>query len=386
MPRRKPAHKPSSAPKILPKASTLLAWYDKYHRRLPWRSPPGKPADPYVVWLSEIMLQQTTVTAVRPYFEAFFSRWPSVEKLAEAEVEAVMTAWAGLGYYARARNLHKCAGIVAREFDGKFPDKQEELLKLPGIGPYTASAITSIAFQKYAVVMDGNVERVMARVFAVADPLPKSKAKLSEFARSLTPKKRPGDYAQAVMDLGATVCIPKSPRCNLCPWSDNCAGLAQGIAVTLPKKQTKTERPMRTGQAFWMVRKDGCVLLRRRPNRGLLGGMTEVPCSAWDSKPSTTTQSTDSYGQNSSLELSNTKISCEAPLLKARWKLIPGTISHTFTHFHLELSVVGANLTPAQARSLDGPEAIWTPVEKIGRVGLPSVMRKVAQHAIKGMG
>lgn len=377
MPREKSALKP--------KAAALLAWYDKHRRRLPWRSPPGKTADPYAVWLSEIMLQQTTVTAVKPYFEAFLKRWQSVEKLAAAKVETVMAAWAGLGYYARARNLHKCAGVVARELGGVFPKTEAELRTLPGIGPYTAAAITAIAFQKRAVVVDGNVERVMARVFKVTAPLPKSKPKLTELAADLTPKVRAGDYAQAVMDLGATVCTPKSPRCDLCPWARNCAGLAAGIAETLPRKMPKTARPVRAGQAFWMVRSDGCVLLQRRPNRGLLGGMTEIPCSNWDSKAAVVPQNTAFARQNAPFALSNADFARKMPQ-KLRWKQIPGIISHTFTHFHLELTVVSANLTSAQARQLDGPEAIWTPVDKIGAAGLPSLMRKVAEHAIKETG
>ena len=343
MPREKSALKP--------KAAALLAWYDKHRRRLPWRSPPGKTADPYAVWLSEIMLQQTTVTAVKPYFEAFLKRWPSVEKLAAAKVETVMAAWAGLGYYARTRNLHKCAGVVARELG----------------------------------VVDGNVERVMARVFKVTAPLPKSKPELTDLAAKLTPKARAGDYAQAVMDLGATICTPKSPRCDLCPWARNCAGLAAGIAETLPRKLPKTARPVRAGQAFWMVRSDGCVLLRRRPNRGLLGGMTEIPCSNWDSKAAVVPQNTAFARQNAPFALSNADFARKIPQ-KLRWKQIPGIISHTFTHFHLELTVVSANLTSAQARQLDGPEAIWTPVDKIGAAGLPSLMRKVAEHAIKETG
>lgn len=376
---------PRSKPLAPPKAAALLAWYDKHRRRLPWRSPPGKTADPYAVWLSEIMLQQTTVTAVKPYFEEFLSRWPRVEKLAAAKVESVMAAWAGLGYYARARNLHKCAGVVVREYGGKFPETEAELRTLPGIGPYTAAAIAAIAFQKHAVVVDGNVERVMARVFAVTDPLPKSKPKLTELAAKLTPKARSGDYAQAVMDLGATVCTTKSPRCALCPWAKNCAALAQGIADILPRKLPKTARPVRAGQAFWMVRSDGCVLLRRRPSRGLLGGMMEIPCSDWESKASVVPSNTAFARPNAPFAPSNAEIARKTPL-KARWIQVPGMVSHTFTHFHLELTVISANLTPGQAKRLDGPDAIWTPIDKIGAAGLPSLMRKVAQHAIKEMG
>jgi len=364
-----PSRKSSSKPPAKPTSKSLLAWYYKHRRRLPWRALPGKKADPYAVWLSEIMLQQTTVAAVKPYFEDFLRRWPTVEKLSNAKIETVMSAWAGLGYYARARNLHKCAGVVAKDYGGQFPGTEEELRKLPGIGPYTAAAIAVIAFGKSAVVVDGNVERVMARVFAVTEPLPKSKAKLTELAADLTPKTRAGDYAQGVMDLGATVCTPKSPRCPRCPWAANCAGLAANIAETLPRKMPKTARPVRTGAAFWMVRADGCVLLRRREARGLLGGMTEIPGTEW----------VQSNGSAARAARSNAQ---KAPV-NARFRTLNGTVSHTFTHFHLELTVHSANLTSAQAKKLDGPEAIWVPVDEIGSAGLPSVMRKVAMHAIK---
>ena len=315
------------------------------------------------------MLQQTTVAAVKPYFDEFLRRWPALDELAAAEIEAVMAAWAGLGYYARARNLHKCAGVVARDYGGKFPNSEEGLRELPGIGPYTAAAMAAIAFGKFAVVVDSNVERVMARVFAVTAPLPKSKGKLKVLAASLTPKSRAGDYAQAVMDLGATVCTPKSPRCGRCPWAAGCAGLHAGIAETLPRKTQKTVRPTRSGQAFWMVRSDGYVYLRRRPASGLLGGMIGLPCSAWRTVNGSAAPSARLNVQNA--------------LVCARWKALLGTVAHTFTHFHLELTVLAANLTAAQAKKLDGPEAIWTPVEKIGDAGLPSVMRKAALHALK---
>lgn len=356
----------SVAQKTQADAADLLAWYDRHRRKMPWRAPPGVTADPYAVWLSEIMLQQTTVTAVKPYFEAFLARWPTVADLARAKVEDVMTAWAGLGYYARARNLHKCAGVVAGAYAGVFPDTEEGLLELPGIGPYTAAAIASIAFGRRAVVVDGNVERVMARLFAVTEPLPKSKPTLVAHAGRLTPQARPGDYAQAVMDLGATVCTPKSPACVLCPWSDACLARAQGIQEELPAKLKKAETPTRYGVAFWMARKDGAVLLRRREAKGLLGGMTEVPSTDWRAKKWT-------------------KGDTSAALPFARgWRRLPGVVTHTFTHFHLELTVMAADLTAAQAKKLDGG-AIWTPLERIGDAGLPSVMAKVAKHAMKAL-
>jgi len=345
----------------------LLAWYDRHRRRLPWRAPRGVTADPYAVWLSEIMLQQTTVTAVKPYFEGFLVRWPAVGDLARAPVEEVMTAWAGLGYYARARNLHKCAQVVAHEHGGVFPDAEEHLRALPGIGPYTAAAIAAIAFDRRAVVVDGNVERVMARLFAVTEPLPKSKQTLYAHADALTPSSRAGDYAQAVMDLGATVCTPKSPSCALCPWSTPCVARARGIAQTLPAKLRKAETPTRYGVAFWMVRKDGAVLLRRRAAKGLLGGMTEIPSTDWRTKRWTQTDT-------------------DAVLPPARsWRTLPGLVTHTFTHFHLELTVMTAELTDAQAKKL-GATALWTPLDSLGNAGLPSVMAKVASHALNAMG
>ncbi|MCC6915591.1 MAG: A/G-specific adenine glycosylase, partial [Rhodospirillaceae bacterium] len=345
-------------------AADLLAWYDRHRRRLPWRALPGVTPDPYAVWLSEVMLQQTTVTAVKPYFENFLARWPTVSDLATAKVEDVMTAWAGLGYYARARNLYKCAGAVAFEHAGAFPDTEEGLRALPGIGPYTAAAIAAIAFGRRAVVVDGNVERVMARLFAVTDPLPKSKPALVAHAGSLTPDKRAGDYAQAVMDLGATVCTPKSPACALCPWSGPCAARAKGLQEQLPAKRKKAGTPTRYGIAFWMVRKDGAVLLRRRDAKGLLGGMTEVPSTDWRAKKWT-------------------KADTDAALPFSKgWRALPGTVTHTFTHFHLELAVLAADLTDAQAKKL-GDGALWTPLDHIGDAGLPSVMAKIAKHAMK---
>jgi A/G-specific adenine glycosylase len=352
-------------------AADLLAWYDRHRRRLPWRALPGVIADPYAVWLSEIMLQQTTVAAVKPYFETFLARWPTVSDLARAKVEDVMTAWAGLGYYARARNLHKCAGVVATEYAGVFPDTEERLRALPGIGPYTAAAIASIAFDRRAVVVDGNVERVMARLFAVTEPLPKSKPVLVAHAARLTPDERPGDYAQAVMDLGATVCTPKSPACVLCPWAAACVARAQGIQEELPAKLKKAATPVRYGVAFWMMRKDGAVLLRRREAKGLLGGMTEVPSTDWRAK-----------------KWSKADVDGALPFSASGskgWRTLPGLVTHTFTHFHLELTVMTADLTAAQAKKLDDG-AIWTPLERIGDAGLPSVMAKIAKHAMRAMG
>ena len=224
-------------------SAALLAWYDRHRRAMPWRALPGQTPDPYAVWLSEIMLQQTTVATVSPYFKRFLARWPTVADLAAADLDDVLHAWAGLGYYARARNLHKCAAAVATKHGGIFPDTEADLLKLPGIGPYTAAAVAAIAFGHKATVVDGNVERVMARLFAVTDPLPGSKARLKALAESLTPDERCGDYAQATMDLGATICSPTNPACGICPWRDGCDGQKQGIAVELPKKSPKRNAP-----------------------------------------------------------------------------------------------------------------------------------------------
>jgi A/G-specific adenine glycosylase len=336
-----------------------LAWYDRNGRVLPWRSPPGQPSDPYRVWLSEVMLQQTTVAAVAPYFLAFVERWPTVKDLAAAPLHDVLTAWAGLGYYARARNLHKCAETVALWRDGVFPDDEEALRALPGVGDYTAAAIAAIAFGRQAAVMDGNIERVMARMFAVTDPLPGAKPKLKALVTSLTPADRPGDYAQAAMDLGATVCTPRQPACVLCPWREDCQACRKGIAETLPAKQAKPERPTRRGVAFWVVRKDGAVLLRRRPEKGLLGGMMEIPSTAWREEAWDLAEAAG-----------GAPVACQ-------WRLLPGLIRHTFTHFHLELAVAaGKTLTPELAGGL------WCPLDRLDGQALPTVMRKVVRHAL----
>ena len=254
---------------------SLLDWYDRHRRILPWRAARGATADPYHVWLSEIMLQQTTVVTVGPYFQDFIARWPSVMDLAAASLDDVLHAWQGLGYYARARNLHKCAQVVAADLGGKFPEDEADLRALPGIGAYTAAAIAAIAFARPATVVDGNVERVIARLRRVETPLPPAKPELTRLAAELTPARRPGDYAQAIMDLGATVCMPRNPACDRCPWHADCAARAAGVADELPRKLPKKERPTRRGVAFWTVRRDGSVLLRRRPESGLLGGMME---------------------------------------------------------------------------------------------------------------
>ncbi len=333
-----------------PLASSLLRdWYDAQARVMPWRVGPaarkaGVRPDPYAVWLSEVMLQQTTVAAVRDYFHRFTARWPDVAALAAAEDAEVMAEWAGLGYYARARNLLKCArAVVAR---GGFPTTRDGLLTLPGIGPYTASAIAAIAFDAPATVVDGNVERVMARLFAVETPLPKAKPELTRLAESLTPSDRPGDHAQAVMDLGATICTPRSPACGICPLSGLCQARTQGIQADLPRKLPKAERPTRRG-IVWLARNGPLWLVETRPAKGLLGGMTGFPGDGWDNAGG------------------------PAPV-QADWREV-GEVRHTFTHFHLILAV---RATVTDARPLRGS------FTRLAPASLPTVMRKAHDLAI----
>jgi A/G-specific adenine glycosylase len=336
-------------------ASALLAWYDRHRRDLPWRAKPGESVDPYRVWLSEIMLQQTTVGAVKPYFARFLERFPDVTALADAPSEAVMQAWAGLGYYSRARNLHACAKAVVAEHDGRFPDTEEGLRELPGIGPYTAAAIASIAFDQVAAAVDGNVERVVTRLAAIDDPLPGAKPIVKHLTLALVPPERPGDFAQALMDLGATICTPKRPACALCPWREPCRARAAGTQETYPRKALKTEGKLRRGAAFIAIRADGAVLLRTRPPKGLLGGMVEVPGTAW------------SAGFDPAAALA------DAPFATA-WRKVPGTVRHVFTHFPLELTVFVAQL-PADTPAPEGCR--WTARRDLAGEALPTVMRKV---------
>lgn len=331
-----------------------MDWYDGHARALPWRVPPdqarrGALPDPYRVWLSEVMLQQTTVAAVRGYFAAFTRRWPDVRALAGAEDAEVMAEWAGLGYYARARNLLKCARVVAADHGGVFPDTVDGLRALPGIGPYTAAAIAAIAFDRPAVVVDGNVERVMARLFDEHTPLPAAKPLLTARAAELTPTERPGCHAQAVMDLGATICTPRNPACGICPLAQDCAARLAGTAPLLPRKSPKAVKPVRVGVAFIARRSDGAWLLETRPDKGLLGGMLGWPCSDW------------------AVELPPVH-----PPLDADWQDLPGEVRHTFTHFHLRLSLqaaeVGMEADPAAGRFIAASD--FRPGD------LPTVMRK----------
>ncbi len=345
---------------IKPDAQDLLAWYDRHRRDLPWRAKPGERPDPYRVWLSEIMLQQTTVAAVRPFYEAFLKRFPTVKKLAAAKPEAVMQAWAGLGYYSRARNLHACAVAVVTQHGGRFPDTEEGLRRLPGIGDYTAAAIAAIAFDRPAAAVDGNVERVVSRLFLVEEPLPKGRAAIRELARALVPADRPGDFAQALMDLGATLCTPKRPACAICPWMIPCRARAEGLQEALPRKARKEPGVLRRGAAFVVRRADDSILLRTRPPSGLLGGMAEPPTSAW------------------AADYDLAKAILDAPL-EARWRRLPGAVRHVFTHFPLELTVYVAQVA-ADTPAPDGMR--WTARARLGEEALPGVMKKVLAHAL----
>ena len=351
-----------------PNPAALLSWFDRHRRVLPWRAPPGEVADPYLVWLSEIMLQQTTVTAVAPYYMRFVAQFPSVTQLAQADIEDVLKLWAGLGYYARARNLHACAKAVASR--GAFPDREEELLGLPGIGPYTAAAIAAIAFDRQASPVDGNVERVVARLFAVEQELPNAKPTIRKLAAELVPGRRPGDFAQAMMDLGATVCTPKAPACGRCPFAGTCAARQRGDAETFPRKKKKREGHLRRGAAFVAIRADGHVLVRRRAAKGLLGGMTEVPTTEWTA---------DFDAARTLADAPQFAPAGGARALKVSWRRVAGVVTHVFTHFPLELVVLTARL-PKSATAPDG--MYWIAREDIAGAALPSVMRKVLAHAL----
>jgi A/G-specific adenine glycosylase len=348
----------------------LLAWYDRHRRKLPWRAVPPERADPYRVWLSEIMLQQTTVKAVAPYYARFLTRWPDLRSLAAAPLEEVLKSWAGLGYYARARNLHACARAVVERHGGQFPASEAELRALPGIGAYTAAAIAAIAFDAHASPVDGNIERVIARLFAIAAPLPAAKPEIRRRAHELVPQRRAGDFAQAMMDLGATICTPKRPACALCPWNGACAAHAHGNAEALPRRTPKREGALRRGAAFVARRADGFLLVRTRPANGLLGGMTEVPTMEW----------VEEFEERDALRHAPRFGSTKRRGTTA-WRRIPGVVRHVFTHFPLELSVYVADLaerTPAPAGMR------WVALAGIAGEGLPSVMRKVVAHATRG--
>ncbi len=354
----------------------LLDWYDRHRRRLPWRPPPGAQADPYRVWLSEIMLQQTGVKTVGPYFEKFTARWPGIDALGRASLDDVLRMWAGLGYYSRARNLHACAVAVVRDHDGVFPDTEQGLQALPGIGPYTAAAIAAIAFGRRTMPVDGNIERVVSRLFAVEEPLPQAKPLIKQLAATLLGESRAGDAktragdatssagdsAQALMDLGSSICTPKKPACALCPLNDGCAARTRGDQETYPRKAAKKTGALRRGAAFVVTRGDE-LLVRTRVEKGLLGGMTEVPGSNWLA------------AQDDKTALK------QAPMLAgmARWHRKAGIVTHVFTHFPLELVVYTA-IVPAHARAPAGMR--WVPVSTLQDEALPNVMRKVIAHGL----
>jgi A/G-specific adenine glycosylase len=332
----------------------LLAWWDRERRELPWRAAAGRRPDPYAVWLSEIMLQQTTVAAVCGYYRKFLERWPDVAALAAAPLEEVLAAWAGLGYYARARNLHACAVLVAGELRGRFPETSAELRGLPGVGPYTAAAIAAIAFDEPCVAQDGNVERVMARLHALQRPLPGAKAEIGRLAAQMLTPERPGDFAQALMDLGATICAPRAPDCARCPLSDSCKARRLGAPQDYPRKAPKSAKPHRRGAAF-VLRRGDAVQLAPRPAKGLLGGMRAFPTTPLHEDVIESAQARHA----------------PAP---ARWRRLEGEVRHVFTHFTLELAVFVAEADAAQG---DG----WTRIDALGDAGLPTLMRKVAIHA-----
>ncbi|WP_298352431.1 A/G-specific adenine glycosylase [Rhodoblastus sp.] len=336
----------------------LLGWYDRHRRDLPWRARPGEKPDPYAVWLSEVMLQQTTVAAVRAYFDKFIKLWPGVNNLAQAPAEAVMQAWAGLGYYSRARNLYACARKVAAEHGGIFPSDEAGLRRLPGVGPYTAAAIAAIAFDRPAIVVDGNVERVMARLRALETPFPEAKKAIPGLVAEIAPRKRPGDFAQAMMDLGATVCTPRRPACVLCPLSGDCAARKRDAAENFPRRAARKPRPLRRGAVFYLRRADGAVLTRTRPPRGLLGGMEEFFGTDWG----------ETLAEQPSEPL------CGVDLAFA------GEIDHVFTHFALKLAVF-VGVAPRGTQAPRGGR--WRGPEEMAAAALPSVMRKAEARAEK---
>lgn len=372
----------------------LLAWYDQHHRSLPWRHPPHAPGapNPYYVWLSEIMLQQTTVPTVISYFQRFVARWPTIKKLAEASLDEVLHAWQGLGYYARARNLHKCAQYVVQNFSGCLPQDYSTLLTLPGIGPYTAAAIASIAFDDPQPVMDGNIERIMARLFAVKTPLPQAKKELYERTRALTPHARSGDYAQALMDLASLLCTPSNPNCMPCPLLSFCKAGQSAKADAYPKRAAKQEKPTRYGIVYWIERSDGCVLLRRRPANGLLGGLMELPSCPWaplsqsiksrvPHKKLTHHEPVPNFNEHTPKkelpELVLNAFPIPDSLFAGAPYLLPDFISHTFTHFHLRLYI--AYGTPSPNLSLEGT---WCHPQDFHTKALPTVMKKVINYGL----
>ena len=351
MPPRPPPKKPDIAER-------LLAWYDVHRRVLPWRAPKGRKADPYRVWLSEIMLQQTTVQAVAAYYRKFLERWPTVHDLAAAREDQVLAAWAGLGYYARARNLHAAARVVAREMGGIFPATAEGLRQLPGIGAYTAGAIAAIAHDERQAAMDANAERVIARLYAVKTPMPKAKVELHKLGMALVPE-RAGDFAQALMDLGSAICTPKRPACANCPLASDCLARKRGIQEQLPVKAPKIARPLKRGAAFVITDRTGAVLLVKRPEKGLLSSMLEPPLGPW------------------AASFPSKAVALKHAPFAADWKKRPGIVRHGFTHFELEIEVYAATVSKRPVT-----KGAWVKREKLREVALPTVMRKIVEHGL----
>ncbi len=343
-------------------ADHLLNWYDNHRRALPWRALPGSTPDPYHVWLSEIMLQQTTVATVKSYFEKFLKLWPTVDALASAPQEAVLKEWAGLGYYARARNLHKCAQVIVSEHTSRFPKTEGALRALPGIGDYTAAAIAAIAFGEPAAVVDGNIERITSRAFRITTALPAAKKEIKAEVAKLTPSNRPGDFAQAMMDLGASLCSPKKPSCMLCPVSSFCKAQAEGDMEHYPVKAPKKVKPVRRAISFWLEH-DGHILLERRPQKGLLGGMPGLFSTEWKER--------DDFPEKD--EWLTSKPSDDY------FKAIDGEAKHTFTHFHLLTQMVTARATTKH----NVENGFWHPLSQIDDIGLPTVFAKIAKIVLK---
>lgn len=353
--------KANLSPKENGQAKLLLAWYDKHRRSMPWRALPGLQPNPYYVWLSEIMLQQTTVVTVGPYFQRFIERWPTLEAFITASLDDIMQMWAGLGYYRRARLLYQCAQYIKTEGGGHFPQTYEQLLDLPGFGPYTAAAVAAIAFNQRANVVDGNVERVVCRLFALREPLTRIKSRIRFLAEELLPGARYGDYAQGLMDLGATICTPVNPKCDLCPWKLYCQSNALGLTNTLPRRLKAVSKPIRRTFAFVLYNKKKALFLRKREAKGLLGGMMEVPTSCWINGPMPSFKD----------------VLSEAPI-QARWSVKPGYIRHVFSHFELQVTIATATVNKDSIKKLDGR---WVAYEDLANEALPSLMRKIIHAA-----
>ena len=339
--------------------TNLLHWYDTHQRVLPWRSVPGHAPNPYQIWLSEIMLQQTTVATVKDYFARFVQRWPTIECLAQATLDDIFHVWQGLGYYSRARHLHTCAQILARDYKGFIPSDEETLLTLPGIGPYTAAAIAAIAYNQPTIPVDGNIVRVFSRLLCLTTPLPSLKKEIYCLVRKMIPPRRSGDFAQALMDLGATICRPRNPRCEICPLQTICKGYNQGMAQNLPIPAPKENKPRRYGIAFWVENNNQEILLEKRPTKGLLAGLIGLPTTQWRDKP---------------WDLNGEEVFPYAPKGVETWEPLSKRVSHTFTHFNLELKILKGRC----ARPISG---IWSSLENLESHALPTVMKKVIQAA-----